>query len=127
MKLFIAISATIMIIAACASSRSNVTQDTLLADQGYQELLQGNYERAEATLRVALSINSKNPYALLNLGVLYQNTGRLEEAREMYQKLIALNPEDVAAQSTSRRHKGAKLVKIARENLSALGFASQKN
>ena len=106
---------------SCAAGRPSAPQDTLLADQGYNEMSAGNYDRAEATLNVSLSINPSNPYALLNLGVLYQNTGRIEEARKMYQKLIALNPGEVAAQSTSSKHEGKKLIEIARENLDALG------
>lgn len=115
----------LMMLTACTGSTSGVAQDVLLSDQGYQEMLKGNYERAEANLQVALSINPKNPYALLNLGVLYQNTGRLKNARKMYLKLIDLNPDDVAAQSSSNKYEGRKLVEIAKKNLSNLGFPQQ--
>ena len=118
---------SIIILAACASSQTDVPQDMLLADQGYSELIKGNYERAEAIFTVALSINPENPYALLNLGVLYQNTGQLEKAREMYQRLIDTKTEAVAVQSTSSKYKKKKLVEIAKENLAAIGSGSGPN
>lgn len=111
-----------MFLAACASNRSEVPQDVLLADQGYQELARDEYDRAEATLKVALSINPDNPYALLNLGVLYQNTGRLEEARDMYRRIITLNPDATAVQSTASQYEGKRLVDIAKQNLAAIGY-----
>lgn len=125
MKKKLVILLCILLLVACASNSSNVPQDTLLADEGYLEMSKGNYERAEAILNVALSINSRNPYALLNLGVLYQNTGRVEEARKLYLKLIELNPDTVAVQSTTEKYEGKKLVHIAQENLSSLDV-SQK-
>lgn len=122
MKLTIVIFFCLTILTACATGSSSVTQDTMLADQGYLELLKGNYERAEANFEVALSINPHNPYALLNMGVLYQNTGRLKNARELYQRLIDLNTDVVAAESFSSSFEGKKLVDIAKENLSAIGL-----
>ena len=107
-------------IAGCSGSSSNVRQDVYLADQGYQELVKGNYEKAEANLKVALSINPENPYALLNLGVLYQNTGKVSKAKEMYRKLLALDPEDKAVATTQKGYKGKKLTEIARANLKML-------
>jgi len=107
-------------IAGCSGSSSHVRQDVYLADQGYRELVKGNYEKAEANLKVALSINPENPYALLNLGVLYQNTGKVGKAKEMYRKLLALDPDDKAVATTSKDYDGKKLTDIARENLKML-------
>ena len=108
------------LMAGCSGSSSQVRQDAYLADQGYQELVKGNYDKAEANLRVALSINPENPYALLNLGVLYQNTGRVEKAKEMYRKLLALNPKEKAVASTRKDFDGKRLTDIARANLKML-------
>ena len=121
MKKLVVLFAFAILISACASASSNVPQDTLLADEGYLEMVNGNYERAEAILKVALSLNGRNPYALLNLGVLYHNTGRIEEAQKMYRKLIELNPDTLAVQSTEKKYEGKKLVDIAKYNLSSLG------
>ena len=123
MEKLVTLIVSAILISACASAPSNVPQDTLLADEGYLEMVNGNYERAEAILKVALSINDRNPYALLNLGVLYQNTNRLEEAQKMYRKLIEMNPDTLAVQSTEKKYEGKKLVDLAKDNLASLGIS----
>lgn len=91
-----------------------------LANQGYEELVKHNYEKAEAFYEVALSVNPSNPYVLLNLGVIYQNTGRIEQAKKMYQRVIALNSNQKAILSTTGNHIGKNLSDIAKMNLQSL-------
>ena len=114
-----------LVLAGCAGSSSSVSQDMYLTSKGFQELQKGNYRQAEANFDVALDINPNNPYALLNLGVVYQNTGRLERAREMYQKVIDLNPTDRAGESTRQDLQGKSLAEIARKNLKTLESKKQ--
>ena len=73
-----------------------VSKDAQLSDLGFQYLQRGDYAQAEKYLDQALSENPNNPYAILNLGAVYQNTGRAEKARKTYEKLITLNPSDVS-------------------------------
>lgn len=103
----------------CASGPSKAP-DTKLADEAYELILKGDYQQAEARLDVARSINPDNPYVLLNLGVVYQNTGRIEKAREMYVQIILLNPQEVAGDSNVQGAEGKKLVDIAKQNLENL-------
>jgi hypothetical protein len=103
----------------CGGS-SYVTQDIYLAHQGFVELSKGNYSMAEANLLVSLDIKPNNPYSLLNLGAVYQDTGRTWQAVEMYEKLLELNPEQTAIQSNEERYRGKSLVEIAKENLKSL-------
>lgn len=107
--------AMIILFVGCA-----VSEDNRLADLGYQELTKGNYEQAEKYLNEALGIYRFNPYALLNLGVVYQNTGRLEKAREAYNNVISLQPTEKAALSNLESSSGKSLVEIASENLNML-------
>ena len=83
-----------LICIGCVKS-SYISQDTYLEHQGFVELSKGNYSLAEATLLVSLDINPNNPYSLLNLGAVYQNTGRNWQAAQMYKKLLELNPEQI--------------------------------
>ena len=69
---------------------------------------------------MSLDIEPNNPYSLLNLGAVYQDTGRTWQAVEMYEKLIELNPEQTAIQSNKDRYRGRSLVEIAKENLRRL-------
>jgi tetratricopeptide (TPR) repeat protein len=96
------------------------TQDMELSNEGFQEISKRNYGQAETSLEKALSINPDNSYALLNMGVVYQETGRLDKARQMYEKLIALQPKDVAEQSNTGSFAGKGLADIAKENLKLL-------
>jgi len=105
----------------CASS-PHVSQDMFLSEHGFVELSNSNYLEAEAYLLAALDINPNNPYTLLNLGVVYQDTGRTKEAVQMYQKILELNPEDTAVESNREGYGGKKIVEIARENLKSLGI-----
>ena len=100
---------------------SRIPQDMYLANQGFVELSNGNYLRAEANLLVALDLNPNNPYTLLNLGAVYQDTARTAEAVQMYKRIIELNPEEGAVESNKQGYEGKTLVEIARENLSGLG------
>ncbi len=54
------------------------------------------------------------------MGVVYQETGRLDKARQMYEKVIALQPKDVAEESNTGSFAGKGLADIARENLKRL-------
>jgi len=110
-----------LILGGCTTS-PHVSQDMFLVNQGFEELSNSNYLEAEAYLLAALDINPKNPYTLLNLGVVYQDTGRTKEAVQMYQKILELNPEDTAVESNREGYGGKKIVEIARENLKSLGI-----
>ena len=48
-----------------------------------------DYQSAEKYLAEALALNPENPYALLNKGVVYENTDRKPQAIAMYQKVIS--------------------------------------
>ena len=99
---------------------SRPDNDLLLADQGFQALSQGNYRDAELYLTTALEANSSNPYALLNMGVVYEKTGRIEQARDMYARVVLINPVATAVESTDEGLVGATLADIARQNLVSL-------
>jgi len=96
------------------------TEDTRLSDAGYHEMSKGNYTVAESYLKESLARNPNNPYARLNMGAVYQNTGRYAEAREQYDRLLALEPEERAGADTEDSLVGKPLVEIAQSNLTLL-------
>jgi general secretion pathway protein D len=96
------------------------TEDMRLSDLGYQFLEAKDYDKAKQYLEKALEINPENPYALLNMGVVYEAKGKREEAIEMYEKVITLAPEDRAFESTDSEQIGHKLSDIATDNLKRL-------
>jgi len=64
------------------------------AELGLAELAKGNYVTAEGFFQRALKANPRDIHALLGSGILYQNTGQLVKAREMYEAVLAIRPDD---------------------------------
>ncbi|MEA3415238.1 MAG: tetratricopeptide repeat protein [Thermodesulfobacteriota bacterium] len=95
-------------------------KDMKWIDDGYNYLVAKDYDKAEFCFKKALSINPDNPYAFLNLGVVYERQGNTGEAITMYQKVIELNPEIVVKESTNPQKTGYTLVDIAKDNLKML-------
>ena len=64
------------------------------AELGIANLAKGNYVAAEGNFQKALRRNPKDVHALLGAGILYQNTGQLTKAREMYEAVLAIRPDE---------------------------------
>ena len=64
------------------------------AELGIAELAKGNYISSEAHFKRALKNNPRDVDALIGAGILYQNTGQLTKARQMYEAVLALRPEE---------------------------------
>jgi general secretion pathway protein D len=104
----------------CTAGNTTVYNDSQFANQGFEALSQGRYGDAETYLDKALAKNPNNPYVLLNLGVVYQNTRRPLQARMLYEKVIHLNPTEIVGRSNIEGKAGATLVDLAKENLRRL-------
>ena len=115
--------ALVLILAFIVVGCSMFKRDQRYSNWGFDELSNGNYQKAEEYLQKALEANPDNPYAVLNMGVVYQNTGRKEQARKMYEKVLSLE-ERLKNKHAHRSNKdwarGEKLGKIARKNLETL-------
>jgi tetratricopeptide (TPR) repeat protein len=85
----------------CASKDlSNTKQRTLLAG-GYHAIEKNDLVCAERLTTEARKVDPKDPYAALNLGAIYQRTGRIDMARSEYLKTIALEEGDGKNASSS--------------------------
>ncbi len=98
------------------------TQNSALVQSGYEHIVNQQWSEAEADLLDALDADADNPYALLNLGVVYQQTGREAEAREMYNRVIESGTSATAARSNIPAELGKPLSVLAEENLNRLGM-----
>ena len=65
-----------------------------LAELGLAELAKGNHVSAENYFQKALKLNPKDVHALLGAGMLYQQTGQVTKAREMYEAVLAVRPRE---------------------------------
>jgi tetratricopeptide (TPR) repeat protein len=64
------------------------------AELGIANLAKGNYVAAEGNFQKALKKNPRDVHALLGAGILYQNTRQLTKAREMYEAVLAVRPDE---------------------------------
>jgi len=103
-----------VILAGCVSS------DMKLANKGFAYIENGQLAAAETLLTEAVQANPNNPYALLNLGTVYQRTGRFDQAREMFEKVVALNPKEKPSKRSKFVDDSKTLKDIAEDNLKTL-------
>jgi Flp pilus assembly protein TadD len=103
-----------------------VAQRTVLAG-GYFALEKNDLPCAERLTLDAREKNLKDAYATLNLGAIYQRTGRLSQAKDMYSKTIELDggnkDQDKAPEShvaTNDKQKSKRPTDIAKYNLALL-------
>ena len=73
---------------------SSPFQENAEAELGIAEMAKGNYITAEAHFKRALRSNPRDIDALIGAGILYQNTGQSTKAREMYEAVLALRPDE---------------------------------
>ena len=93
------------------------SEDMRLSNKALQEIKRGNYKQAENYLDKALSKNPNNMYAILNMGVVYFNTDRRDQAREMFNKVIEKAEKEKAQDSNEGWAVGQELVEVAKKNL----------
>jgi outer membrane protein OmpA-like peptidoglycan-associated protein len=108
---------------ACSTTSSK--QEAELVESGFTAMSGGDYDTAEHLLNQALVLNDKNPYALLNLGVINQEVHRYDKAREYYQAVIDLDSSKTAVSSNIQGYAGKKLTDIARINMGNLPLQSE--
>ena len=97
-----------------------VSSDMKAANKGFSYIEDGQLVGAERVLTEAVQANPNNPYALLNLGTVYQRTGRFDQARAMFEKVIALDPTDKPSKRSKFVEESKTLKEIAEDNLKTL-------
>lgn len=90
-------------------------------ERAYAALSSKDYATAESLYGEMLKKNPNDPWALFNLGVVYQNTGRVAEAKASYEKVVRLNPQDVVGATTDgNKGAGTTLADLAKRSLASL-------
>jgi Flp pilus assembly protein TadD len=116
----------------CATSTKDLHQNSqrVLLAGGYHALREHDLACAERLTFAAQELNPKDSYAALNLGAIYQRTGRLEMAKAEYAKTIQLDvggegnnePAQIATADQAKSHRPSV---IARENLVLMKLKQQ--
>ena len=100
----------------CAALRPGMSH----VNAAFDHISEQEWPEAEDDLAAALEEDKRNPWAVLNMGVVYQETDRPEQARVMYKEVLEIDPGDRIQRTNVDEMKGRKLVTVARENLARL-------
>ena len=103
----------------------NPAHSMSLNDLGFEKMQKNNYPQAKEYFLKALDSDPDNPFAMLNLGVVYEREGDAAQALRMYQAVIATGTQQAAAIATDSSRNGQSLVQIARENIEKLNQAKK--
>ncbi len=98
----------------------NPAHSMSLNDLGFEKMQKSKYPQAKEFFLKALENDPGNPFAMLNLGVVYEREGNAAEAVRMYQAVIATGTTKVAVVASESGHNGKPLLQIARENIEKL-------
>ena len=102
--------------AACSTVNKHVSK-------GFDYYQKNDYKNAEVEFLKAIEDDKDDPYAQLNLGALYQATGRPQKAIELYTKVLETG-KNVRPNRKTTNAKTAEanptLAEIARANLDAM-------
>ncbi len=71
---------------------------------GFDAYTNGDLDGAEARYRSALAIDPNHRYALAGLGAVLQRTSRVDESMPLYERLLALDPDDTRAAAALLAH-----------------------
>lgn len=100
--------------------KSNPEHSVKLTEIGYQKLQNNEIQGAKEYFKEALEVNPSNPYALINLGVVYEREGKKEMAIDTYQQVIMSSSGISSTGATSKDGEGLPLLQVARENIQRL-------
>jgi type IV pilus biogenesis/stability protein PilW len=70
------------------------TPEIIYHNLGWAYYNLGKYPEAEAALSAALRLNPKLPLTHYTLGLIWEKTGRMQEARNAYRHVLELVPQD---------------------------------
>lgn len=109
-----------------AWSQSALQDRSPHVELGIAELAKGNFLEAENRFDMALAREPDDAYALLAKAILYQSTERPDRARELYERLIRLQPDRAAAMGDWSNLRPQNIVDIAKANLLRMELARSR-
>ncbi|EKD40075.1 MAG: hypothetical protein ACD_75C00185G0010 [uncultured bacterium] len=92
-------------------------QSMELTAKGFEKLQAGDLQNAKGLFQQALEMDPTNPFAAMDMGVVYEQVGETKLALQMYQKVIASDTAAVANISSDPDRTGKSLLQIARESI----------
>ena len=102
-------------------SINTVASTNTEAELGLGELAKGDNFKAQGHFEAALKANPADVQALFGLAVLFQNTGQTSRARQLYERILALDPmpsDEILIWAGKDTHP---IIDVAEVNLQLLG------
>lgn len=91
---------------------------------GYDSLWSGDLEEAKDYFQIALEIDPANPFALMNMGVVYEKEGNAEQALEMYRAVADSDSDAIADEPDDPEKDGVLLRDLARESVDRISHGN---
>lgn len=113
------VAASLLGLTACTMAAGDETADYLI-DRAMGSIADGQYALAETDLNRALELDPGNPAAMLDLGVVYQRTGRVQQADSMYRRVMEADADGVPALVSHESGEGQSYEGLAAQNLASL-------
>lgn len=95
----------------------NLEHAMTLTRKGYDKLRNEETDAAKDFFSEALVIDPANPFALMNMGVIYEKEKQPQKALQMYQAVVSGNTDAVANSSSEPDKQAMPLRKMAQENI----------
>ncbi len=98
--------------------RTNNKEHALkLITQGYASLQAEEYGNAKNYFQNALEMDPGNPFALINMGVVYEKQSQPKRALQMYRSVVSSGSEEVAGNTSDPGKQGMLLQDLAQESI----------
>jgi len=101
-------------------AKPNLEHATALADMGFSKLQRKQYTQAKQYFQQALKIDPDNPYALINLGLVYEHEKKPAQAKNMYIHVLELSGPVTGDDGEMTQQVDQALLDVARDNLKQL-------
>ena len=95
----------------------NKKHAALLSDAGFEHLMDDRLQEAKHYFQEALTLDPSNPYALINLGVVYEKEENYPQAIAYFQQVIDSGTLEIAQRPEGYQADDLRLVEIARQNI----------
>jgi tetratricopeptide (TPR) repeat protein len=115
------LAGTALLLAGCGNDPAMDEPAAQLAyHRGFEAIGNGDWLKAQQYMLQAKQAFPKDPYVLLNLGVIAQNLGKAEEARGYYQQVIDMAPDVIPVQVSDPQAAGKSLADLAHDDMATL-------
>lgn len=103
-----------------SEEQEHIAKEMKFVNDGYNYLVDKNYDRAKFYFEEAIKINPNNSYALYNLGLVHEKQGNKKEAIKIYKKIVKKKPQIKKAKYSDPGAIGNGLVDLAMKRLKRL-------